>query len=251
MDRTRTLALVFSLLPALAGADTLGVRIGTSYWNYDISGSVRYRSSNSSDDIDVNRDLGYDDDQLVYLYAVLEHPLPFLPNIRVSRTRTDVDANGRLSRTVVYGDVTFVANEDVSSKVRLDQTDITLYYRLLDKVVSLDLGINAKYLDSKGRISGSLSGSESADVSGWAPMLYAGTGVDLPLTGLSLGADGSAVKYRGSTLYDYSVHASYTTPWHLGIDAGYRAVKLDLDDFNNSYADIELDGPYVGAYLHF
>ena len=74
---------------------------------------------------------------------------------------------------------------------------------------------------------------------------------DLPLTGLSASADGSYIKYDGSSFYDFSVRASYTTPWHLGVDIGYRRIKLDLDDFDDSFADVEFDGPYAGAYLHF
>jgi len=78
-----------------------------------------------------------------------------------------------------------------------------------------------------------------------------GAGVDLPLTGLSVSADGSAIGYSGSSFYDYTLRATYTTPWRVGIDVGYRKIKLDLDDFDNSYANVTFDGPYAGAYLHF
>ena len=152
---------------------------------------------------------------------------------------------------MVYGDRIFLFNEDVSSEFELDQTDITLYYSPLDNVVNVDLGLNAKYIDSEARISGAISGTETANVSGWVPMLYAGVGADLPLTGLSVGADGAYIHYDGSSFYDYSVHASYTSPWHVGVNAGYRKIKLDLDDFDDSFADVEFDGLYAGAYLHF
>jgi outer membrane protein len=82
-------------------------------------------------------------------------------------------------------------------------------------------------------------------------MGYAGIGVDLPLTGLSVGADGAYVKYQGSSFYDFSLRISYTSPWFVGAEAGYRKIKLDLDDFDDSFADVEFDGPYAGLYLHF
>ncbi|HHH43624.1 MAG TPA: TIGR04219 family outer membrane beta-barrel protein [Gammaproteobacteria bacterium] len=251
MRHIHTLVLTACLLPAAAGADLLGVTVGANYWNYDISGTARYQTRDSANDIDVNRDLGYDDGNLGYYYVGLEHPVPFLPNIRISRTDLDEDANGTLTKTVVYGGTTFLFNEKVSSKVQLDQTDITLYYSPLDTVASIDLGLNAKYIDSKARITGAVSGTQTANVSGWVPMAYAGVGVDLPLTGLGISADGSWVKYKGSSFYDYSLRVTYTSPWFVGADIGYRKIKLDLDDFDDSFADVEFDGPYAGLYLHF
>lgn len=251
MDKRILVTLLSLCCAAPASADFLGVKIGANYWDYDISGTARYQSNNSADDIDVNDDLGYSDDTLTYFYASFEHPVPVLPNIRISKTKIDTDANGRLSRQVTYGGTTFQANEDVKSNVEADQIDITLYYRVLDNVANLDLGLNAKYIDSDAAIQGAISGSQSADVSGWVPMLYAGVGVDLPLTGLSVSADGSYIGYKDSNFYDFTVRASYTTPWFVGVDAGYRKLKLDLDDFDDSYADVEFDGLFAGMYVHF
>jgi len=242
---------LLALVAPFAQADNLKLEAGASRWSYDISGSARYKTKSSSNDIDVNDDLGYNDDSLGSYYFSFEHPVPVLPNIRISRTDIDTSANGRLGRSVVYGDTTFALNEDVSSEFRLDQTDITMYYQLFDTVLDIDLGLNAKYIDSRSRISGSTSGTETADVSGWVPMLYAGFGANLPLTGLSVSADGSYVAYQDSTFYDYTLKASYITPWYLGVDVGYRAIRLNLDDFDGSYADIEFDGPFAGAHFEF
>ncbi|GMQ87797.1 MAG: TIGR04219 family outer membrane beta-barrel protein [Gammaproteobacteria bacterium] len=251
MRQSHSFVLAALLLPVAAGADILGVTVGANYWNYDISGTARYQTKDSSNDIDVNKDLGYDDGNLGYYYIELEHPVPLLPNIRVSKTNVDEDANGTLSKTVIYGGTTFQANENVSSEVQLDQTDITLYYSPLDTVVNLDFGLNAKYIDSKARITGAISGTQTADVSGWVPMAYVGVGIDLPLTGLAVSADGSFVKYQSSSFYDYTLRVTYTSPWYVGADVGYRKIKLDLDDFDDSFANIEFDGPYAGLYLHF
>ncbi len=245
------LALPLLWLSVAASADTLGLRIGAANWGYDISGFARYQSTDTADNIDVNDDLGYDDDSLTFFYAVLEHPVPILPNIKVSRTSIDTDANGILSANFNYGDIMFTVNEPVTSEVELNQTDITLYYQPLDNVVSLDIGLNAKYIDSKSSITGAISGTENAEVSGWVPMLYAGVGIDLPFSGFAVSADGSFVTYDGSDFYDYSLRATYTTPWFLGIELGYRKIKLDLDDFDGSYADVEFDGVYTGLYLQF
>jgi len=251
MRRLLLAFITLSLVGPAVHADILGVRAGANYWKYDISGTARYKTGNKANDIDVNQDLGYDNGSAGVYYLVLEHPVPVLPNVRLSYTNIDESADGRLTKTVLYGNTIFVANEAVSSQVELKQTDITLYYSVLDNVANLDLGLNAKYIDSKANITGAISGTQNSSVSGWVPMAYVGAGVDLPLTGLAVSADGSFVKYSGSSFYDYTVRATYTTPWRVGVDVGYRKIKLDLDDFDNSYANVTFDGPYAGAYLHF
>ncbi len=239
------------LIPALSAADTLGVRVGANYWHYDIGGTARYKTSDSDNDVDVNKDLGYGNGNLGYYYVRFEQPIPLLPNVKISKTDINKNADGRLTNTVVYGDITYQANEQVSSKVELDQTDITLYYSLLDNVIDVDLGLNAKHFDSKARITGASSGTQTADVSGWVPMAYAGIGANLPLTGLSISADGAYVRYKSSSFYDFTVRATYTSPWFVGADVGYRRIKLNLDDFDDSFAEVEFDGPYAGLYLNF
>jgi outer membrane protein len=245
----RCIALLLFSSPSLA--DILGIRAGADYWKYDISGTARYKTKSSSNNIDVNQDLGFNNGSAGVYYLSVEHPLPVLPNIRVTYTDIDEKASGRLSKTVVYGNAIFFANEAVTSQIELKQTDVTLYYELLDNVVSVDLGLDGKYIDGKARISGEISGTQDASVSGWVPLAYVGARVDLPLSGLSASADGSFSRYQGSSFYDYSVRVSYNTPWRLGLDAGYRKIKLDLDDFDNSFANVEFDGPYAGVYLHF
>jgi outer membrane protein len=251
MRRLPAPLIALSLGCSTSSADIFGIKAGASYWKYDISGTVRYQTKNSANDIDVNQDLGYNNGSAGVYYLIIEHPLPLLPDARLRYTDIDENANGRLSKTVVYGNTTFFADEAVSSQVQLKQTDITLYYELLDNVVSLDLGLTGKYIDSKASITGETSGMQNASVSGWVPLAYLGAGFDLPLTGLGVSADGSYAKYQGSSFYDYSLRATYTTPWRLGLDVGYRKIKLNLDDFDNSFADVEFHGPYAGAYLHF
>ena len=250
----RHLALSVTLLALtapFAQADNLKLEAGVHHWSYDITGDARYKTRNSSNDIDVEDDLGYNNDNLNSYYFSFEHPVPVLPNVRVSRTNIDSSANGQLGKSVLYGNTTFNLNENVSSEIKLDQTDVTMYYQLFDTVLNVDLGLNAKYIDSRARVTGALSGTETADVSGWVPMLYAGLGAELPLTGLSVSADGSYVSYQDSSFYDYTLKASYITPWYLGVDVGYRATRLNLDDFDGSYADLEFGGPFAGAHFEF
>ncbi|MBI1195694.1 MAG: TIGR04219 family outer membrane beta-barrel protein [Gammaproteobacteria bacterium] len=242
-------ALLAASLPA--SADMIGAWVGVNGWSYDINGSVRYQSANAADDIDVNRDLGYNNDNLASYYVMIDHPLPLIPNVKISKTTIDTSANGTLSASFTFGGTTFSGSEAVNSSLKLDQTDITAYWRILDNIANLDIGLTAKYLDTKTRITGASSGTANANVSTWVPMAYAGVGVDLPFSGLAVSADGSYIGYSGSNFYDYTVRATYDTPWLLGVDVGYRRINLKLDDIDGSYANVTFKGPYAGLYLHF
>ena len=81
-------------------------------------------------------------------------------------------------------------------------------------------------------------------------MLYLMAGVS-PWEGLFIGAEGSMVKYSGSTISDISAKISYTTSFFLGVEAGYRKQVYTLDDLDDAYADMEFSGPFLGAYLKF
>ena len=103
-------------LPFQAHADFAGVRAGVGGWYYDIEGTFRYQSGDSQDDIDVNDDLGYSDDTLIFGYAAVEHPIPFLPNVKATVTNIDSDGSGSLSG-INFGGITF--DGDVDSEVRI------------------------------------------------------------------------------------------------------------------------------------
>lgn len=243
--------VLLSLLPVAPTLADTSVTLGADYWSYNIDGTVRYQSSDPADDVDVNRDLGYRDGSLGSYYLQLEHPLPLLPNVRVSRTDISESAAGHLNHTVTFGGQSYTGGEDVTSAVQFDQTDVVLYYRLLNLAASLDLGIDARYIDSRVRLDGSSSGTETATAKGWVPMLYAHAGIDLPLTGFAVDAYGSFAGYQGNRLYELNLQASYVTPQHVGAEAGYRRIGLKLDDFDSTWADVTFDGPYAGLFLRF
>jgi len=245
-----TIVVILMFSDAVSAGDT-GLWLGARHWYGTIDGTVRYRSDDPANDIDLNHDLGYDSISPGNIYLRLEHPLPLLPQAMISKTAIDKDASGHFSRTIDFGGSNFTVGEDVDSSVQYRQSDVILYYSILDTVASVDVGVDARYIDSNTALSGGSSGTETAQVSGWIPLLYAGIGIDLPLTGLSVGADGSFSGYQGNHLYDVTVRASYTTPWKAGADLGYRRVKIGLDDFDDYTADVEFSGPYAGVFVNF
>lgn len=222
-----------------ASADTLGLFVGGGSWSHDPSGSFNSNQA-GSDNIDLESNLNFSKESESYLWAAFEHPLPVLPNIRVEKTSLS-------HASTTGGTFNFNGNPVATGAtlMTLDSTDAVLYYRLLDNWVNLDLGLNLRKLDGEFAI-----GSESLTVSETIPMLYLSAQFDLPLTGLSVGADYKLVSYSGNSYNDARLRAAYEFGV-IGIEAGLRSTRLKLDDVDGVNADIEFKGLMIGAYLHF
>lgn len=242
-------ALALSLATAgTAQADTLfGVYAGAGTWQQSYSGDVRSGISN----VDLEDDLGLDDDDSVILYAALEHGVPLLPNVRAQYYTLDVDADSTLSRTIEFNGNVFNLSETVSTVVDLTQTDVVLYYELLDNVVSLDLGLAISLVEGSIEVA-SLSEQASADFDEVVPMLYAAVRADLPFTGVWVGAQAQGISYDDNKLIAFEAKIAYESSLGLGFEAGYRAVQVELDAFDEvDLAKIDVNGPYAAINFHF
>lgn len=234
-----------ALLPTVAQADTiLGWRVGANAWQQQYSGSVQSGPSV----VDLENDLGYDEETGYNLYVSFEHPIPLLPNAMLQRTKIDADARGDVTGFVFDGNI---YSGEVRSSMDLTHTDATLYYELLDNWVSLDLGITGRMFDNGVEITDVNTGiTGSLDIDYVIPLVYAQVRFDLPFTGLSLGVEGNGISYDDDTLYDVKINLAYEFTFGLGIEMGYRAFDLDFDD-NDEYADVTIDGAYAGFVWDF
>lgn len=237
--------LAAGMLPGLAQADTvLGWRVGANAWQQQYEGDVQSGPSV----VDLEDDLGYDDETGYSIYAALEHPLPLVPNIMLQRTEMDVDARGNVDGFVFDG---IVYSGEVRSNLELTHTDATLYYEVLDNWVNLDLGITGRVFDNGVEITDVTTGiTGSLDIDYVIPLLYGQARFDLPLTGLSVGVEGNAISYDDDTLYDVKVNLAYEFAFGLGIETGYRAFDLEYDD-DDEFADVTIDGIYAGFVWDF
>ncbi len=79
---------------SMANADTLGARVGVGIWQPDVSGTFQF----NGDSIDLQNDLflqsGENQD---YVYALFEHPIPLIPNIKISQTSLSLAGSGTVS----------------------------------------------------------------------------------------------------------------------------------------------------------
>src|SRR5690554_4488511 len=183
MIRSAILLTAVAAIP-VAQADVLGFGASIGYWDSDLSG----KAAKDGDRVDVEDELDLSNNTEANLSAFLEHPIPVLPNIRLSYIKIDQSGRGRLSS----GFDNIVAGAPVDSSLKWRQADLTLYYEVLDNWVNLDLGLTVRDLDAELKVSdvAGLARSET-DVDVILPMGYVAARFDLPLSGLSVGINGN------------------------------------------------------------
>lgn len=236
------------LFAGAAQADTLfGVYAGAGVWQQEYSGEV----ASGGEDIDLERDLDIRDQDNNMLYLAVEHGVPVLPNLRLNYTDLSTDGRNDLSRTVTFRGEVFTVTQDVRSQVELTQMDAVAYYELLDNVVSLDLGLAARWVDGNVEVASDMAVAR-AEFEGVLPMLYVRTRADLPLTGLWIGAEAMGLGYDGHKLIDANAQVGWESPIGLGAELGWRTFSLELDSFEDiDRAEIDVSGPYAALNFHF
>ena len=240
----KTLALI-AVISTVGVADIIGGELNVGYYNHLPSGSLQYQGTN----IDIEDDLKWENEGDIFVKAYLEHPLPIIPNIKVGYTTFGHEGAGSVDNSFRFGGTTFNLNTDIDTKFDLEMYDFALYYEILDNWVNVDVGLNVKYIDGeiavKGRdkTTGKLI-NESTDFQLPIPMVYAKVRLDVPTTDLSFQAEGNYISYDGNTFYDAEVGARYTLALGLGIEAGYKTMKLKLDDIDDLYMDSDFSGAY-------
>ena len=231
--------LALSALSSNANADALGLYVGGGVWDHDPAGSFGTVGDTT---IDMEANLKYSDEKDSYVYAAFEHFVPFVPNVRIERA--SMGHSGAVTGvSVVFDGVTI--DVDGNTTMNLDTTDAILYWRLLDNWVNFDLGLTARKLDADFTV-----GTETVAVSETIPMLYLAAQFDLPLTGLSIGADINHISYSDVRYQDIRLRILYEMGV-IGVELGLKTTNLDLKGLDDINADLEFKGMMVGAFLHF
>jgi len=246
-----TLIIFAMLLLSLLGpvrADTLfGLYAGAGTWEQSVSGQVVSDLST----LDVEQDLALQDDRNRIYYLAIEHGVPVLPNLRLQHFGLQVGGQNQLSRAVEFNGQGFAADEQVDTQVDLSQSDAVFYYQLLDSAISLDLGFAVSRVQGQVAVS-SLASSSVADIEEYVPMLYSRVRINLPLGGLWLGAEGQGASYENSHLLEYNAQLGWESGFGLGLEAGYRAIEMELEAFDAvEQARLDIKGPYAAINYHF
>lgn len=255
-----TLAICAALASAGASADTiLGFDATLGAWKPAYSGTIGVDNFNVDE-------FALAEDNVTFIQAALEHPIPLIPNILLAHSKIETNGATELSENVTFDDETFLAHSNVSASMSLTHTDATLYYEILDNWVNLDLGITARQYDGEFSAVGQggiacipeapeaclAERSENIELSGVLPMVYGVARFDLPFTGWSIIAQGNGTSYNGDRHTDLTakIRWDFVPALDFAIEAGYRAMTLDVKELDALQSDLEIKGPYLGLNLH-
>lgn len=232
------------LLGTVIMADTIGGEFNIGYYEHTPSGTLQYQG----DSIDLKDDFKWDKESDVFAKVYFEHPVPVIPNIKLGYSSFGHSGSGIVDKNIEFANHTYALHNKINSTFDLEMYDITLYYELVDVGFDLDLGLNVKYIDGSvsavGRDAIGRSINESTEFNVPVPMVYAKARVPIPSTGLALQAEGNYISYSGNQFYDFEAGVRYTLALGLGLEGGYKALKIKLDDVD----DLSLDSTYSGAY---
>ncbi|MGB5324387.1 MAG: TIGR04219 family outer membrane beta-barrel protein [Pseudomonadales bacterium] len=249
------ISIVSSSFSQAASADRIfGVYAGVSQWTQNYDGSIQDLDADNGapgEEIDFNNDLGLDEDDGNVFYLAIEHPVPFLPNIKLQQTELEVAETNLTSQQFKYGDATYNANIEVRTEADLSHTDATFYYQVFDNWISLDLGLTVRFFDGFVSIK-ETSGPQSAreDFDSPVPLLYGKARFDLPLSGLSASVAANALGDGDNMFVDFEAALQYEHALGAGVELGFRRMALDLDDIDDIKVDLTIDGAYFGLFYH-
>ena len=248
------------LLPAAAmqvQALEFNILAGGNVWDASPSGSIQGKKSQSN--LDVKNELGLSSENQSYFFVQFDHPVPVIPNIRVSRTALDFSGN----KNAEFDFLNSSFKGDLSTQVDLSHTDITAYYRLLDGISSFiplvdlraELGLTIRQFDGEFAVKGNTTSgdtSQSISLNAPLPLGYASLRLGLPL-GISFGAKVDAIDYSGNSITDLTADMRYQYEGFPlikpGLTAGYRSLDIKLDDLKDTYGDLSVSGAFFGAYI--
>ncbi|MEE9327998.1 MAG: TIGR04219 family outer membrane beta-barrel protein [Cocleimonas sp.] len=198
------------IMPNLQADTLLGADIEIGLW------SPSYDAGNASKNVTGKS-------QSVFVSATIEHPVPLLPNLKVSISKVD------------------------SSAYDYTKIDYTGYYEILDNdMVSIDVGLGVTDFQD-----GHYLGLPFSEI---LPHVYFDAEVSFPLTNLTGYTDIHFLSVEGNSMTDAIVGLRYDFELiavDLGVKAGYRIQRFDVEDFDQLSFDVETKGAFVGLQADF
>jgi outer membrane protein len=239
-----------ALLASGVMADMTRVEMGVGAWMQTPKGDASYTDGGA----DGSYTSSEKDRTETYVWALIKHPVPVLPNLRLEYV--SIEDSGVASGTFKDFDIG-AATTTLSYDMK--QYDIIPYYNILDNTawITLDLGLDIKIVDA------SYTAAPSAPFTGYSdsvtfavPLLYVRTRVEIPSTNIGLEADVKYVTTGDSTVYDVRAKVDYTLDFvpviQPALEVGYRVQKIDIDESGvDAKLDIDFSGIYAGLMLRF
>jgi len=250
----------FVLFCFVSMSHATGVEVAVGGWQQAISGSLSYQALNNTDLIDLEDNLSFDDETVIFGRVKIETPA-FIPNFHLVGAPAEFEGTGSKTTALKFGNTTFNANSALSSKIRAIQYDIGIYYGLpfiktaTNGIFSVDVGLNVRIADLEVEITGTSGGvtvTERENLLVPVPMLYLAFKF-APIDAVAFEAEGRGISVGGNAFYSLTGRVRFQFPGPFFIAGGYRLDRLDVDDDEDDdlLADIELAGPFVELGLKF
>lgn len=252
---------------ALAAGSTSYVEIQANAWRADVSGTVYNTETSGSTPethIDLNSDLGLTQNTSPNFQIDIHHAVPILPDFLIEYDDLVNDGSNNDHREITYNGVTYVANGRLISQSVLKQARLLFYWNLVDNsALDLRAGFGARWenlhlsLAGTAQVTDPQGGTQTEQGSATAggvrmlPMVNLGLVVYLPAN-FDLFGDASYISYASSYFFDTSVGVDLRLPFGMVLDAGYRRLKLRLNNTKLAInGDLSYKGPYAGLGWRF
>ncbi len=214
-------ALVAStiLLASAANADVLGLTAEIGQYSPDASFDGRVDGQSYNSDLSA--------DSTTYYGIAFEHPIPVIPNVRLQGSTLE--------------------GSDSNASTKVDATDYTLYYEILDGLawLDLDVGVSFRQMDVDARVNNSKA-SESFVL----PTGYVSAYFTIPTLPISLGGEMKTLAVGDSSVTDTTLKVKYQSPFIVGVEGGYRNANLKIDE-GSIDTEVDFDGFFIGVFADF
>ena len=189
-----------------------------------------------------------------------EYESGYLPQFRLNlgeetrralQLREDSDSHQAILQPRLHNDDSLPVSSGTPD--RLQQYDARLFYPVSTAHgMSLDLGLNIKYLDAVGRYPQAEGQVSAHNFNQAIPMFYATALFELPFDGLSASLEGSHRDTERARAFDYQAKLQYK--WHrgLGLEGGWRHQQYSLDNGQTTPGlEYESRGVFLDLFMDF
>ncbi|MFP4650166.1 MAG: TIGR04219 family outer membrane beta-barrel protein [Desulfobacterales bacterium] len=227
-------------------------------WQASPSGNLAYEGTdNLGTDLDLEDDLGYDDETDFTARLKIGMPL-VIPNIYLMATPLEYEERSTRTEKFEFGDKEFEAKEEFRSRLTLDHYDIGLFYNIpllrgfTLNTLSVEAGLNARIIDAEAVIEQEVSGTTRYEKKSGTipvPMVYLGLGLQ-PLDRLGLEAEVRGISYSDYEILSLIGRLKVDAVGPVFVSGGYRYDAYDVED-DDLEIDLDFSGPFLETGVDF
>jgi opacity protein-like surface antigen len=248
----RFLSLLGCIMLLATSVQAMEISVTPLYWAPDLHAYARIEKDHVGDEIDFDRDLGMDDEDV--FGGTVDITFGRSNHFILSYWTTGYDGNKVLERTFDYNGATYDAGDRVKSSFDLDVWEFGYAFDLLNfetfragfmlnvNYYGIDTALDTVPFDSV------KSREENMDLVFPVP----GIRVAMLFMDKKLEVSGQfgGLWWQGSGWWDTSGQLSYHPMENAAISVGYRAIHIDASDDDDSI-NLKLDGLTASATIRF